>query len=172
MQDFGSFQPYHPVMPVAYKPRPNGWLPIPVGVGKMFYVQGGPFEALPDDATYFSLCLEARASNVAQADVIIDVPDFSVPDSHDMEAALMAMVDALYDDFDGYIGCRGGIGRTGLAMACLVKAFGIKESVAYVRRHYLAHAVETPDQHDFIEKFDVSRLKSRIRYNRLRSIFK
>ena len=172
MQDFGSSPSNTYSGRAAYAPKPIGWLPIPVGVGKMFYVQGGPFDAFQIDSSTHSLCLEVRSDKVKYADDVLDIPDFSTPEPEELEAVLLRMIDKLYEGFEGYIGCRGGIGRTGLAMACLVKAFGIREPVAYVRRNYLAHAVETPDQRKFVDEFDTTRLKRRIRYNRLRAFFK
>lgn len=51
--------------------------------------------------------------------------------------------------------CGGGRGRTGTALACLAVLDGIPagEAVAYVREHYSAHAVETPWQRRFVERF-------------------
>jgi hypothetical protein len=48
--------------------------------------------------------------------------------------------------------CRGGRGRTGTALACLAVLDGVPagEAVAYVRRHYDPHAVETPWQRRFV----------------------
>ncbi len=53
------------------------------------------------------------------------------------------------------IACRGGRGRTGTALACLVAIDagpGI-DAVAYVRQHYDAHAVETPWQRRYVRRF-------------------
>jgi protein-tyrosine phosphatase len=51
--------------------------------------------------------------------------------------------------------CGGGKGRTGTALACLAVLDGVPpaEAVAYVRAHYAAHAVETPWQRRFVERF-------------------
>jgi hypothetical protein len=48
--------------------------------------------------------------------------------------------------------CGGGRGRTGTALACLAVLDGVPagEAVAFVRRHYDRHAVETPWQRRFI----------------------
>ncbi|MFI5754607.1 protein-tyrosine phosphatase family protein [Streptomyces sp. NPDC051569] len=53
------------------------------------------------------------------------------------------------------IACAGGRGRTGTALACLAVLDGVPngEAVAYVRRHYAAHAVETPWQRRFVARF-------------------
>ncbi|MEU4623159.1 protein phosphatase [Actinoplanes sp. NPDC023801] len=50
---------------------------------------------------------------------------------------------------------HGGLGRTGTALACLAVLDGVPpgEAVAFVRRHYRRHAVETPWQRRFVERF-------------------
>ncbi|MEU1278097.1 protein phosphatase [Streptomyces sp. NPDC005805] len=51
--------------------------------------------------------------------------------------------------------CGGGRGRTGTALACLAVVDGVPaaEAVAYVRRHYDRHAVETPWQRRYVRAF-------------------
>jgi hypothetical protein len=53
------------------------------------------------------------------------------------------------------ITCGGGRGRTGTALACLAIIDGIpaKEAVAFIRRHYDRHAVETPWQKRYVIRF-------------------
>lgn len=53
------------------------------------------------------------------------------------------------------VACGGGVGRTGTALACLAVLDGVpnREAIAYVRRHYARHAVETPWQRRFVAKF-------------------
>ncbi|WP_307804094.1 protein-tyrosine phosphatase family protein [Micromonospora echinofusca] len=53
------------------------------------------------------------------------------------------------------LACAGGRGRTGTALACLAVLDGVPadEAVAYVRRHYSPHAVETPWQSRYVRRF-------------------
>lgn len=53
------------------------------------------------------------------------------------------------------VACKGGSGRTGTALACLAVLDGVpsREAVAYVRKHYSRHAVETPWQRRFVSRF-------------------
>jgi protein-tyrosine phosphatase len=53
------------------------------------------------------------------------------------------------------VGCAGGRGRTGTALACIAVLDGVppREAVAYVRRHYDRRAVETPAQRRFVTRF-------------------
>jgi rhodanese/phosphatase family protein len=56
------------------------------------------------------------------------------------------------------IACGGGKGRTGTALACLAILDGVpaEQAVAFVRRHYDPHAVETPWQRRFVRRFSPS----------------
>jgi hypothetical protein len=53
------------------------------------------------------------------------------------------------------IGCAGGVGRTGTALACIAVLDGVPpgEAVGYVRRHYHPRAVETFRQRRFVRRF-------------------
>lgn len=53
------------------------------------------------------------------------------------------------------VGCGGGLGRTGTALACLAVIDGVpaREAVAYVRERYHPRAVETPWQRRYIARF-------------------
>jgi hypothetical protein len=53
------------------------------------------------------------------------------------------------------IACASGRGRTGTALACLAVIDGVPadQAVAFVRRHYDPHAVETPRQHRYVARF-------------------
>lgn len=129
-----------------------------------FIVQGGPFDAFPGDG--FGLCLEARSRRAGEATVVLDVPDFGVPAPAALDAALARLVDALYAGRAAYIGCKAGQGRTGLALACLARAFGVGQPVAYVRRHYSPRAVETAEQERFVATAALPLTDARLRAHR------
>lgn len=65
------------------------------------------------------------------------------------------------------------MGRTGLFLAILAKAVGFNDPVAYVRKHYYNHAVETAEQAKYVEAFDVSWVPDYIErsYNQFNGIF-
>ncbi len=76
-------------------------------------------------------------------------PDFWVP--RDRADALDALREAHRRAYAGQrveVACRGGIGRTGTALAALVVLDGLSpaEAVDWVRQHYHHRAVETPWQ--------------------------
>jgi protein-tyrosine phosphatase len=53
------------------------------------------------------------------------------------------------------VGCMGGRGRTGTALACIAVLDGVPadQAVEYVRRRYLPDAVETEEQRQFVAEF-------------------
>ena len=55
-----------------------------------------------------------------------------------------------------YIGCRAGIGRTGMLIAALAKLAGIADPITWVRANYVATAVETDAQRAAVEALDVT----------------
>lgn len=126
--------------------RVRGTLPLLVA-GHAVTVTGGPFDAIPDGA--FGVCLEPEAQKAWLADVILPIPDFGVPDP----AALKVAVGTVLRQLEAeparpvHVGCRAGIGRTGLFLACLAHAAGVEgNALDHVRAHYLPHAAETPEQ--------------------------
>jgi len=80
-------------------------------------------------------------------------PDFWLPGS-DAPAVLQRSWNRAADE-RVEIACNGGRGRTGTALACLAVLDGVRpeEAVAYVRRHYDPHAVETPWQKRYVHRF-------------------
>jgi protein-tyrosine phosphatase len=133
--------------------RVRGTLPLRVE-GSSVTITGGPFDALPDGA--FGICLEERAEKAWLADVLLPVPDFGVPDPAALKAAVAAVLRQLRTEPDRpvHVGCKAGIGRTGLFLACLAKAAGVEgDPLDYVRAHYLAGAAETEPQQEMARGF-------------------
>jgi hypothetical protein len=73
--------------------------------------------------------------------------------------------DVLYEAWEAAVtgrvefACGGGHGRTGTALACLAVIDGVPgaDAVAFVRRHYDPHAVETPWQKRYVARFTAPR---------------
>ena len=132
----------------------RGRLELPLG-GQRISISGGSFDAMPKGAR--GLCLEARATRVAEAEWQLDVPDFGLPDEAGLRALLTDMLEAMRAAPDGayHIGCKAGLGRTGTAMACLAILAGAVEGdpVAWLRAAYNTEAIETPAQEDFVRRF-------------------
>ncbi|MBR0673873.1 protein-tyrosine phosphatase family protein [Neoroseomonas soli] len=133
---------------------PRGAVTLLVG-GWPVRVTGGPFDALPPGAR--GLCLEPRAMRAPEAEWRLDVPDFGVPEPEALRAVLTEMLAAMrarpQDAF--HVGCRAGLGRTGMALACLAQMAGATEGdpVAWLRARYVAEAIETPEQEALVRGF-------------------
>jgi hypothetical protein len=126
--------------------RVKGYLPLTVA-GRPVTVSGGPFDAIPDGA--FGVCLEPAAEKACLADVALPVPDFGVPEPAALKAAVAAVLAQLQAEPERpvHVGCRAGVGRTGLFLACLARAAGVQgDALEHVRAHYLRDAAETPAQ--------------------------
>ncbi|NKE44168.1 hypothetical protein HB662_05230 [Roseomonas frigidaquae] len=124
----------------------RGTLPLTVA-GRAVTITGGPFDSIPDGA--FGICLEMGAEKAWLADVKLPTADFGVPEPAALRQAVGEVMRQLQAEPDRpvHIGCRAGVGRTGLFMACLARAAGVAgDPLAHVRAHYLPHAAETPAQ--------------------------
>ena len=124
----------------------RGTLPLTVA-GRAVTITGGPFDAIPDGA--FGVCLELASAKAWLAEVALPTPDFGLPEPEALRQAVGAVLAQLEADPDRpvHVGCRAGVGRTGLFMACLARAAGVEgDALDYVRRHYLSHAAETEAQ--------------------------
>ena len=102
------------------------------------------------------MCLEARSTRVAEADLLFPIPDFQAPEQRDFVAGLRALLAAMRarPDLPVYIGCRAGIGRTGMVIAALAKLAGTPDPVGWVRAHYHPEAVETIAQFQAVGELD------------------
>lgn len=116
-------------------------------------ITGGPFDSMPAGAR--GLCLEARSARVGEAEWRLDVPDFGVPEPEALRVVLAEMLAAMRArPGDAYhIGCRAGLGRTGMALACLGAMTGVDEPIRWVRATYDPEAVETAEQEAMVADF-------------------
>ena len=81
--------------------------------------------------------------------------DFGVPDAAELRTALEDVLDRARRGQRVEVGCLGGHGRTGTALACLAVLTGTPpgEAVAWVRAAYCEKAVETDEQRAFVAAF-------------------
>lgn len=129
----------------------NGSMPLPLRGNKHYTVFGGPIMKAPSNMVSVKMAKEVNYP----ADINIPTQDFCTPDLTMLNSGLVLAVDSIVRGDPVYVGCFGGIGRTGLFLAILAKAFGVEDPVAYVRKHYLANAVETKDQRNFVSDYHV-----------------
>lgn len=85
----------------------------------------------------------------------VNWPDFGVPaDAGSVLAALHGVLDRARGGQQVEVGCLGGHGRTGTALACLAILAGqdSADAVAWVRTNYCPKAVETRLQEEFVRR--------------------
>lgn len=97
----------------------NGTLELNLNGSKVTVI-GGPYLDKPRELRGVKLAEEIDAPY----DLKLDIPDFSVPDREETFEVTLRAIDLLVQEGTIYVGCMGGIGRTGLFMALLVKATG------------------------------------------------
>ena len=88
--------------------------------GRKVTVIGGPYRDKPRELKGVKLAEEIDAAY----DLKLDIPDFSVPNPEEAYIATLEAIDLLDKQGAIYVGCMGGIGRTGLFMALIVKGVG------------------------------------------------
>jgi len=113
-----------------------------------------PAPAGPDPEA--GLYLLGRApSPVAWPSTWLRWPDFRLPADRVAAVAALRAVHDLAATQRVEVACRGGLGRTGTALACLAVLDGVPaaDAVAFVRAGYHPRAVETPGQRRFVERF-------------------
>jgi protein-tyrosine phosphatase len=151
-------------------PHQNGQITIKLGwkYGWQTAVfHGGPFKYFKTGDNRVGVCLlEHQPPNW---DVIaLPIKDFGVPrddQTQNVEEAILQAYAAAFDGKDVYVGCTGGIGRTGTFISLLVKATledSALDPVALVRGQYLSYAVETDEQHEYVEDFDVAAVRRQV----------
>lgn len=118
------------------------------------------------DPTYFGVCLAAEIK--LPADVRVAIRDFGTPSYDDMTAAVDKVMWVMAKKKPVYVGCMGGLGRTGTFLAVLAKVLvDDPDPVRWVREAYDKHAVETKGQEKFVADIDVSDLQLAARRARL-----
>lgn len=100
----------------------NGKLELKLN-GNKVTVMGGPYLDKPEGIRGVKLAQEIDAP----ADIILNVPDFGVPTLASLNTPIYEALEVLEQDGVIYVGCMGGIGRTGMFMALLVKTLGTME---------------------------------------------
>lgn len=148
----------------------NGSLKLPLLRGKYFTVYGGPYISRPDKMR--GVCLLEDSSKY-QASLFLPILDFNIPDRKTAEYIVEQAVQRIVKGEPLYVGCLGGLGRTGLFLALLAKAFGVEKPIGYVRAWYSPRAIETLDQEEFVRKFNVSeKTQNLVLDAKLKSLFR
>jgi protein-tyrosine phosphatase len=120
-------------------------------------VIGGPYYDRPTD--YFGVKMAVEIKKPCNVD--IPTHDFNVPSYADLDKGVRAALIPIARGNKVYVGCMGGIGRTGLFMGALSNLLKHPDPVKYVRANFKSHAIETKQQQDFVNNYKPS-LKTRL----------
>lgn len=147
----------------------NGSVELPAMNSKYWTLYGGRYTEVPDEM--FGVKLDPDQDTAF--DLKMDIKDFKTPGMWETQCLVHEVVREIVYGNPVYIGCKGGWGRTGTIMACLMKAFGYKLPTASLRIQYTPRAVETPAQEDFVRDFEpLKKTLLLIAYSRIMSLFK
>lgn len=121
------------------------------------YISGvvyfGPYAKKP--ARLPGVCLAPELSHL-ESEHVINIPDYGVPNVQDKNEGLKAILRVLKEHKAVYIGCWGGIGRTGLVLGLLYRlaedTHPKTDPVEWVRAVHVAHAIETSAQESFVRE--------------------
>lgn len=94
------------------------------------------------------------------------IRDFGVPSPAEYQTLLAKLILTADDGHVVYVGCFGGIGRTGMVLAGLARVLRRRsgeDSINWTRRTYLGHAVETRAQENLVKEFDVAAVRRAVR---------
>ena len=143
---------------MTWDPRGAGVVRLPSG--RLVRGRGLRRPPPPGPPPTFAVYLLGRApAGVAWEYRWLRWPDFRLPRDRAAARAVLceAWERAATDRVE--IGCGGGRGRTGTALACLAVLDGVPpdRAVAFVRQHYDPHAVETPWQKRYVTRFPAAR---------------
>jgi len=135
---------------------------VPFGLAERC-VHAGPFQHAPFHMVGVKLAPEVEGPATFE----LPIRDFSIPTCKPVvDEVLVHVLTTMSHNFPVYVGCRGGLGRTGLFLALMVKTMGEQNPVQYVRRNYHERAVETSLQERYVGAYtsplsawDVRRLK-------------
>ncbi|MGI4991054.1 protein-tyrosine phosphatase family protein (plasmid) [Halobacteriovorax sp. GFR7] len=127
--------------------------------GDVMYVYGAPYATKPDDIAGVKMAAEINL------ECTIDIPtrDFDVPDMETFSKGITQALEILVNKGEIFVGCMGGIGRTGLALAGICKLHDklfhqtVRPAVDYrnhIRSKVHPHAIETKQQLDFIDSYN------------------
>lgn len=116
-----------------------------------YVILAGPFSNKPINVR--GLCLD-EMYYFDNEDWLYHIKDFGIPkDPEKFRDILLEIHRYGCEHKLIYIGCRGGLGRTGVALACLLKLIGVENPIGVVRTMYNMKAVETTGQVAFIKGF-------------------
>ncbi|AUR95926.1 protein-tyrosine phosphatase-like protein [Vibrio phage 1.215.B._10N.222.54.F7] len=137
----------------------HGCLTIPnKHTGFTFNLYCGSYHDRPENMLGIKLAPEIVRYCVYE----LPIPDFSVPTTNEVLRLIDWISNTTTENYELYLGCYGGYGRTGLIAACILVALtGIDapDAIRDVRSKVHHNCIETPVQELFVQHF-ASLLKS------------
>lgn len=133
-----------------------------VVIGK-WYLFAGPFAQAPKNGMKnINLQAEPQMGD-APIHYRLPIKDFNIPEIRPTVFALAWIIfQTVALERFVYIGCMGGVGRTGMILAILImvitNATG-QQAVVHLRARYNPHSVETPEQLSFVKLFPTTTLR-------------
>lgn len=147
----------------------RGFVILPLFRGSSFQLYGGRYLDIPEGMIGVNMAVEINRP----CEVSIPTVDFNVPSVDAMSTGLYKTVEFIVEGNAVYAGCAGGVGRTGLLLALVCKAWGISDPINYVRAQYCAHAVETEQQRKYVEQFVIDpKIKFLILWTKIKNLLK
>jgi protein-tyrosine phosphatase len=127
------------------------WLPSGRGIRGRSLRQ----QANPTVVADFTVAISGKPTAVDHAYTWLQWPDFRLPSDGDNARRVLEDVWQRSEFERVEVACGGGRGRTGTALACIAVLDGVpaEDAVRFVRANYHRHAVETPWQKRFVERF-------------------
>lgn len=130
---------------------------FPNGATKLHFIFGPYRDRVPGT---FGVRLTEDHQLDLPCDLHFPIRDFSTPSCFAFENLLIDIITKAQEGKVVYVGCYGGIGRTGMVVAGLARVLVVgSKPVLWAREHYLSHAVETEPQERLVSVFDVNRVR-------------
>lgn len=131
-------------------------VPVEMQDGTKVYASSCHTRKREDPAPDWGLYLDGMWESAGMA-YTVDWPDMRLPKR--FQATALAIIDVYNKAREGMwveVGCIGGHGRTGTALACMAVLGGMKpaEAIQHVRASYCTKTLETTEQEWFVEWFD------------------
>lgn len=123
-------------------------------------IYAGPYVLRPQGIKGIKLAPEVAGDY----DHMMCISDFGVPTVKEMDIAILTGLKYLQESGSFFVGCMMGRGRTGMYLACFLKAFGYEKPVDEVRALYNAKAVETEQQENFVAHYPVEKFEYLVRF--------
>ena len=130
--------------------------------GVTLALTGGPYTSKPDGD--LGVCMLPNVPKGMDCHAHVPTEDFTTPPMSHMVVAVERALRAALKGKPIYVGCTGGIGRTGTFLACMAKVAGHKDPVLYIRSEFKGHAVETKGQEMLIRSFDADSIRDRLKW--------